>query len=292
MRIFYSASFLLFFISIAVSAQDKLHITGKIFDEKGPLKDARVEIIWDSTLVDTYYSNKDGNFSFDLSFEREYIISFQSEGYSEKKVSINTSLPEAKNPMQHQLVSMKLELIKQTGYQQDVGVLGEIKFSRVTKEFAYESKYDKNSFLNIEVTGIDYYLSSDEQKLLADGELELLDMNIDIQEKEFETRKETFYDYIIKEREKFLGAKADSIEFDEIEQISGKAETEVFDTIINEYARHRMQVTEIIITNRQIIRVYHRVKHYWGATFYFKNYRSISGTLFYLETHINKQREV
>ena len=247
---------------------------------------AKVEVVEDSVVVDTYHTNKEGYFSFELDFEKTFIIRFTSSGYSAKEILLNTDLPEGKDPLQHQLLYMKLELIKNFGSETDRGILGVVKFSRITKEFAYESKYDANAFLNVQITGIDYYMSSREQKLFKEGELSLLDL--DIKEREIQLAKEDFYEYIVEERNEFLGDKSDSLEFKELPVEDSKY---AFDTTINHYSRHRMEVVEIIINNKEILRVYHKVKHYWGAVFYFKNYVPVSRTLFQLETHYKKKKE-
>jgi hypothetical protein len=263
-------------------AQNSLHVVGKIFNEKGPLSHATIEIEKDSVVVGNYISNNQGKFSFNLEFDNLYVLNFKSDGYSTKKVEVNTFLPEAKDPLQHQLVSLQLELLRQYSGQIESKILGEIKFSRITKEFAYESKYDVNTFLNVQVTGIDYYLSKREKELIKEGEVELLEL--DIQEEDVQKRKESFYEYIISEREEFLEEKADSINFKEIPVKDKKF---ALDTTINKYTHHRMKVVEVIINNEDILRVYHKVNHYWGAIFYFKNYRPISRPLFYLETPLN-----
>ena len=279
--------YLLLFGSLTFSSahgQNTLKVVGTIYDEDGMLKNAIIEIIKDSVIVDDYRSNHEGRFSFELDFNRTFLVNFKNTGYSSKKIKINTYLPEGKDPLTHQLISMELELIKKYGASNDRGILGEVKFSRVTKEFSYESRYDANAFLNIQVTGIDYYLSSRGRDILDEEEIELLDF--DFIEEDRELRKADFYDYVINERNKFLGEKKDSIEFENLPIEDNKI---ALDTIINQYTRHRMQVDEIVINNEKILRVYHRVRHYWGAVFYFKNYRPISGTLFYLETLFDKK---
>lgn len=270
-----------FLFEIKLHAQDQLQIAGYIYDEDGKLENAIIEVSRDSIKLSEQHSDEDGKFFFKLDFGGEFILSFRYPGYSPKKVLINTHLPEEKDPEQHQLISLRLELIQQYGNSYDRGILGEVKFSRVTKEFAYESKYDANAFLNIQISGIDYYLSQREEELLKEGELKLLEFDLELLEEDKEDRKEDYYDYILSEREKFLGEKIDSFEF---EELPVKEKKMVFDTTINSYSRYRMHVTEIIINTDKILRVYHQVKHSWGPVFYFKNYVPISKTQFHLET--------
>jgi hypothetical protein len=268
-------------------AQDRLNVSGIIYDEEGMLEDAEILIERDSIMVSKHESDKKGRFSFELDFENKYIVTFSSDGYAPKKILVDTDLPEGKDPELFQLVSMKLELIKQYGQSPESDILGEVKFSRVTKEFAYISKYDNNPFLNVQVVGLDYYLSEDKQNILSEEEIALLNLNLDIKEREIEISKQDYYTDIELTRKKFLGSHIDSFTFDEIPLEDGKL---VEDTVINRYSQRGIEITEVIINVGDIMKVFHRAKHSWGPVYYFRSFRPITKAHFYIETLLDKKQ--
>ncbi len=278
--------FLQIVFATSLHGQNRLNLSGTIYDEDGMLEDAEILIEHDSVIISEHSSNKGGRFFFELDFEREYLVTFTSDGYSPKKILIDTDLPEGKDPELFQMVSMKLELIKQYGQTIDSDVLGIIKFSRVTKEFAYESRYDANPFLNVQVVGIDYYMSEDKRDLLSEEEIEMLNMNFNIKEDQIASTKEDYYSGIEINRELFLGEKIDSFHFEEIPVNEGKF---INDTVINRYSQRGIEITEVIINADDILKVFHRAKHNWGPVYYFRNYRPITRAHFYIQTLLDKK---
>lgn len=270
-------------------AQSSLYINGVVYDEEGKLPGVNVNVETDTLYI--FQSDDDGRFALYLDYHNYYVLSFTKRGYGTKKVGVNTRLPEEQNKKKHHLITMDLELIKQAN-ENPSDVLGEVKYNRVTKEFTYESKYDKDPLLNIRIAGTDYYDNiieeakdgQDKKLLVADAGSETNKQNDIIQ------RKKKTYNRIEKKRNELLDNKKRDYNFEKLE-IADRGEQELLtDTVINTYSHHRMDVVEIIISSDKFVRVYHRVKHYWGAVFYFRNYRSITQTLFNLETHFNQKK--
>lgn len=281
--------FFIVFIQCSIHAQGRLYVTGVVADENGKLPDA--DIIVETDTIYKFKSDDNGRFSLYLDFNSYYFMSFRKSGYGTKKISINTRLPEEENKMKHHLITMNLELIKQAN-ENPSDVLGEVRYNRVTKEFTYESKYDKNSFLNIRVAGVDYYDNLIEDSKEGEKEEVLVaDANIITKKKnDIIQRKKRTYKRIEEKRNELLDGETTGHDFEDLEIAERGNQELVTDTVINQYSHHRMDLVEIIISSDKFVRVYHRVKHYWGAVFYFRNYRSITQTLFKLETNFEQKK--
>ncbi|MFO8236146.1 MAG: carboxypeptidase-like regulatory domain-containing protein [Bacteroidales bacterium] len=285
-----SYTFLLFtalFMYTLSYSQNRLNVVGSVFDNNGNLSE--VDILVNSDTIHKFSSDANGRFSFHLDFNGYYLVSFKKKGYGSKRVAINTNLPEVQKSRKQQLISMNLELIDKAS-ENTSDTLGEIKYSLVTKEFTYESKYDKNAFLNIQVFGRDYY----DYPLADEGDEDSgnnlrADTETDFYDKDILKRKQNAYKSIVDKRKKFLGSKVEEYKFEELELVDNKNQVLQPDTIINQYSHHRMDVLEILISSKKFVRVYHRVKHDWGAVFFFRNYRSITKTLFNLETQFDQK---
>ena len=281
----------LFFLfqSTAIS-QNALSVMGEVNCSYGALEGAFIKIKNDTSVVETYKTNENGAFYFDLNYGFKYKVSFSKRGYSSKSLIVNTSLPEKKTSDINQLIKIKLELIDKTGEtMQNSEPLGRISFDRVTKEFSYESKYDKNSFVNFEVAGVDYYLSQRKKTGIPGA-----GANEQESQREFlfsetynKQRKLDFFEKIKKKRDKLIADKTSFYKDNKREQ--GLIEEMPLDTSISSYSAFNMDIVEVILNNKKIIRVYHRVEHDWGGVFYFKNYRAISKALFFLETELRKK---
>jgi hypothetical protein len=291
MKIKFVFIFILLFLSAfnLLKGQNTLSIIGEVSDSFGAIEGSLITVEADSTKIATHRSNKKGEFYFELNFGEKYRVSFSKDGYSSKQIIINTKLPEERNSDIQQLLTLKLELIeKLTDSESKTEPLGVVSYSRITKEFSYSSKFDDNKFTNIEVAGTDYYLS--ERKNLGIPRKKVEDINekikyngIDISE-----RKASFFNKVLDKRSSLL---AEDNSYDNASPEKQKLVNEMpMDTAISYYSSFNMDITEILLNNRKILRVYHRVEHDWGGVFYFKNYRAISKTLFYLETEIDKKK--
>ncbi len=283
-------SILLFFLSAqGVWGQNTLKILGKITDSFGPIEGSTIKIETDTSRGATYKSNNEGSFYFELDFGGKYWVSFTKAGFSTKQIIINTKLPEDKPSDLQQLLTLELELIeKLTDADEKNEPLGVVSFSRVTKEFSYESKFEDNKFTNIEVAGTDYYLAERQNHGMPKKKVKEIKEKIQYDEIEISERKENFFDKILEKRSTLL---ADDNSYEKKNPEKEKLVKEMpLDTAISYYSSFNMDITEIVLNNKKILRVYHRVEHDWGKVFYFKNYRAISKTLFYLETELNKKR--
>jgi hypothetical protein len=90
-----------------------------------------------------------------------------------------------------------------------------------------------------------------------------------------------FYRTIVQKRNEFLGEDPENIDLHKDLPGLGELENRLpFDTAISHYERQGIDVTEVIINDTKELDVYHRVKHQWGAVFYFKNYRPVTRTIF------------
>ena len=285
--VFYILLFL--FIQFSATSQNALRVMGEVSDSYGALEETTIKIKNDSSVIETFKTNRKGAFYFDLSYGFKYLVSFSKVGYSRKNLIVNTKLPEKIPSDINQLVTMKLELIEklnQTTQKSDP--LGEISFNRVTKEFSYESKYSKNSFTNIEVAGTDYYLSKRRELGLIADKKKKNQNQIPLNEISYKEQKLNFFEKIKEKRKKLLSD--NSYKYKNENNRRNLVEKMPLDTSISSYTTFNMDVIEVIFNNKKILRVYHRVEHEWGGIFYFKNYRAISKTLFYLETELNKKR--
>lgn len=279
---------LLLVFPVLAYAQKELHVVGDIYYEDDPMFNARINIDEDSINVGSYKSNSNGKFYFNLQYQHNYTITFSKQGFMSKKIQINTDVPDFIDPGDYQVVAIKLELMKATGDMPDVAsVLGIIKFNMATKEFSYHSKYNRNTLTNIQMAGLDSFDADKYRDLIPE---EVMEDTVDIDipaisyEDELDQRKNEYYENIINKRNQMVSK--DTL-MNEKELSLLEADKEIpFDTTINNYEHHHMKVTEIIINNDKILRIYHRVKHDWGAVFYFKNYRSISKTFFMIETNL------
>lgn len=279
---------LLMVVPVIPYAQNELHVVGDIYYENDPLPNAMISIDEDTIHFGSHQSNNNGKFYFNLQYQHNYTITFSKPGFMSKKIQINTDVPDFIDPGGNQVVAIKLELMKATGDMPDVpSVLGIVKFNMATKEFSYQSKYNRNTFTNIQMAGLDSF-EADEYRNLIPEEVKEETVDIDIPaisyEDDMDQRKNEYYEDIVNKRNQMVD-KDTLMNKEELSLL--KADKEIpFDTTINKYEHHHMKVTEIIINNDKILRIYHRVKHDWGAVFYFKNYRSISKAFFTIETNL------
>ena len=96
-------------------------------------------------------------------------------------------------------------------------------------------------------------------------------------EKQKEKAKQQFIEEINSNTKKLLDKPGEKIE--DI-PVSDK------EKVVDEYERYGMEITRVIINKGEVVRVYHKVKHYWGGVFYYKNYRIISEHQFEIETGV------
>ena len=283
---FYILLFL--FLQFSASSQNALRVIGEVSDSYGALEQATIKIENDSSIIETFKTNQNGAFFFDLEYGFKYIVSFSKEGYSSKRLIVNTKLPEKIPSDINQLITMKLELIeKLRETTQNSGPLGVISFNRVTKEFSYESKYSRNSFTNIEVAGVDYYLTKRRELGLSADKGKKKQEEFALNNIFHKQQKLDFFEKIKRKRKKLLTDKG--YDYNSENKKQDLVEEMPLDTAISTYTAFNMDIVEVILNNKKILRVYHRVEHDWGGVFYFKNYRAISKTLFFLETELNKK---
>ncbi len=90
-----------------------------------------------------------------------------------------------------------------------------------------------------------------------------------------------FYRTIVQKRNEFLGDDPQHVDLHKDLPGLGELDHKLpFDTAISHYERQGIDVTEVIINDTEELDVYHRVKHQWGAVFYFKNYRPVTRTIY------------
>jgi len=276
-------------MQFTATSQNALRIIGEVSDSYGALEQVTIKIRNKGDIIETFKTNRKGAFYCDVSYDFKYLIRFSKEGYSSKSLILNTKLPEKIPSDINQLVTMKLEMIEKLGGKtQNSEPLGEISFNRVTKEFSYESKYSKNSFTNIEVAGVDYYLSKRRELGLTAIEEKKNQEEIPLSKTSYKQQKLNFFAKIKKKRKKLLAD--NSYDYHNENTKRNFVKEMPPDTSISTYTTFNMDIVEVILNNKKLLRIYHRVEHDWGEIFYFKNYRAISKTLFYLETELSKKR--
>lgn len=268
---------------LSVHGQEPLMVRGKIVDESGPLSNAHIQITRDSTETDVSKTNPSGEFVFFLDYENQYVVDFSKEGYFTKTIRVDTRLPEKQDPNKKQLVSLDLELIVNvSSNDKTTPTLGEIFYDRTTKEFSYRSKYEENVVTNIKMTGFDYYNGPSEETIeeTTDNAAKPKKSSLN----ELEARKVEFYNKIKNRRASMLKDNQQLGQQPEYTPDDIHDPGVMKDTTLYRYSHHGMHVTEVIITTKKILKVYHKVRHYWGGVFYFRNYRPITKSLFQLET--------
>ena len=281
--------FLAAFLSASgVYSQDSLRVVGEVITPGKDFRKVEITVMKDSVPVASYKVNENGIFRFRLGYDTVYTVRFARKGFLTKLLIVDTRIPADDDPVLQQLVSLKLELLEdRTGMDREAQPLGKVLYSRITQEFTYETRYQGNRMTNFEVSGTDLYYADfiDNQ---GGGEKE---KEMETEQSDLGERKIMQYQEIARKREAFLGEESDSLELDnDLPPPQTIPDALRFDTTVSRYSRHGMDVTEVIINNKHILRVYHLVKHDWGGIFYFKNYRSISKVQFNLETLLNRRK--
>jgi len=279
-----------FLAAPAASAQDSLRMVGEVITPGGNFNKVAISVFKDSAQVASYKVEEGGFFRFRLAYDTVYTVRFDRKGFLSKLLIVDTRIPADEDPVLQQLVSLKLELLEDlTGAEREAQPLGKVLYSRITREFTYETRYQGNRMTNFEVSGTDLFYSNlpDDRgsgEKVAEQETEQAD---------YTERKIQQYEQIAQKREALLDEETDTLVLDaDLPPPQTIPDKLRFDTTISRYSRQGMDVTEVIVNNDKILRVYHLVKHYWGGIFYFKNYRSISRIQFNLETHLDGKRPV
>lgn len=291
MRLPFISRFILFLVVLLASSgafsQDSLRIVGEVITPGKDFRKVEITVMKDSVPVASYKVNEKGIFRFRLGYDTVYTVRFARKGFLTKLLIVDTRIPADDDPILRQLVSLKLELLEdRTGMDREAQPLGKVLYSRITQEFTYETRYQGNRMTNFEVSGTDlYYGDLLENRGNREEEDEMITDHNELGE-----RKILQYQEIARKRQAFLGEKTDSLELDnDLPPPQTIPDALRFDTTVSRYSRHGMDVNEVIINNKHILRVYHLVKHDWGGIFYFKNYRSISKVQFNLETLLNRR---
>jgi len=277
----------LFLTAAFAHSQDSLRMVGEVITPGNGFKKVSINVYRDSARVAAYKVNENGAFRFRLGYDTVYTVRFAREGFLSKLLIVDTRIPLEEDPVLQQLVSLKLELLEnRTGAGQEAKPLGKVLFSRITREFTYETRYQGNRMTNFEVSGTDLYYSD----LVEDRGSAEKGVEQEPQQADYPERKIQQYEQIASKREALLDEETDTMILDaDLPPPQTIPEELRFDTTISRYSRRGMDVTEVIINNDRILRVYHLVTHYWGGIFYFKNYRSISRIQFNLETHLDRK---
>ncbi|GEM_PF-1923083 len=280
--------------------QDSLRLVGEIFHGEKKLSDVNITVKRDSVVDKIYHSREDGQFNFKLPYDSLYTVIFSRRHFMSKSLLVNTSFPDYIKASRQQLVRIQLELIENLGQtEQSSKPLGRIVFSRTTGEFEYQSHYQRNMTTSFEVAGTDFRFADllnekEEPEKAGTDQEELQKQNQKVPNGEVQSvspQKRRYYHKILERRDQFLGKNPDRVDLHKKLPASGEAIKKLdFDTAVSHYSRKGMDVTEVIVNKGDILRVYHRVKHYWGAVFYFRNYRPITKTLYKLETSLSKDQ--
>lgn len=292
-----------------VVSQDSLRVVGQVFDGDNGMPGVTITVRDTSSTVAVYKTNPQGKFDFQLGYEDQFTMKFSRKNHMPKTVSVDTRIPRDLDPVLQQLVLIRLELLENlSGYNTSDDPLGRIYFSRITEEFTYETRYSGNLTTNFEVSGTDFRLShftTEEDATIEEDENE--DIKIRVEENETQTGEEPaiikpepdpewklrFYRTIVHKRNQFLGEDPDSVNLHkDLPSLRNLGKRLSFDTAISHYARQGMKVTEVIINQKKHLKVYHRVRHHWGAVFYFRNYRSVSKLIYEQGTTLADKHEM
>ena len=199
--------FFFLFLSTSLFSQHALLLEGEITGNNSGLGGAKIMVVRDSSLVETYMSSKKGRFDFELEYNHRYVFTFNKAGFSSKQIIVNTILPEVISTDVYQLISLNLALVEKGPYSasKENQPLGTIYFDRITKEFNYNSKYSRNPITNIEVSGVDYYLA--ERKKKGFPKPEEVIRKFHVSEKDIAQRKIRYFEEILQKRSRLLNLK-------------------------------------------------------------------------------------
>ena len=298
----------LFSVNGAMS-QDSLRVVGQVFDGDQGMPGVTITVHDTSPILAVYKTNPQGKFDFQLGYEDQYTVNFSRRGHMSKTVAVDTRIPVDLDPVLQQLVLIRLELLENpSGYSDSEEPLGRIYFSRITEEFTYETRYSSNLTTNFEVSGTDIRIShfiAEEDVTIEEDENE--EIKIRVEKNESQTGGEPriiepepdpdwklrFYRTIVHRRNQFLGENPDSVNLHKaLPPLDNLGKRLAFDTAVSHYARQGMRVTEVIINKKDHLNVYHRVRHHWGAVFYFRNYRPVSKSMYEQGTTLPDQAKM
>lgn len=290
-------------------SQDSLRVVGQVFDGDNGMPGVTIAVRDTSSPVAVYKTNPQGKFDFQLGYEDQFTVKFSNKNHMPKIVSMDTRIPRDLDPVLQQLVLIRLELLENlSGYNTPDESMGRIYFSRITEEFTYETRYSGNLTTNFEVSGTDlrlsHFITEEDATIEEDGNEEI---KIRVEANETQTGAEPavikpepdpewklrFYRTIVHKRKQFLGEDPDSVDLHkDLPSLRNLGKRLSFDTAISHYARQGIRVKEVIINQKKRLKVYHQVRHHWGAVFYFRNYRPVSKSIYEQGTILSDKQGV
>jgi hypothetical protein len=167
-------SFLLLFLlsmAAALSAQSRFTVNGRMKVEAGDLSGARV-VVYKNGVKERTITQNLGKFSIDLDLQKDYILSFEKEGFVSKKIAFNTRVPADAVANAFVPFEFAVSIFKQYDdvnlvvFNQPVGM---IRYEQSQGDFDYDTDYTRSIQTQLQATQ-----AAVEQKQKEDKEKEAL----------------------------------------------------------------------------------------------------------------------
>ena len=126
-------------------------VKGVVVEGKSTLNKAKVILFEGNKNVEEKTTSPGGKFMFKLDLRKEYIISFEKEGYVSKKVSFSTVVPESENGIWEYKFSLELfEMIEGLDVSFLDKPISKIKYYEFSADFDYDNEYTKSMMSRLE----------------------------------------------------------------------------------------------------------------------------------------------
>lgn len=138
----------LIFIYVNVISQNSFEFHGKISIDEGNPQTVRIVVTKDGKPYKTYRPESGGKYSFSLEYNSVYIVSYEHSGYVNKKVDVNTIVPDKvlKNDKFKYKWKTDVNLFKKykgIDFSFFDEPIQKIFFNKSTNKFIYDDKYAK-----------------------------------------------------------------------------------------------------------------------------------------------------
>ena len=145
-----SCSYLVSFISFTLwsftlsATNQTFELTGITVDKDGPLSDVSITVLEGSGSTTQTPTSVNGQFKFELDFNKKFKITIEKEGYVSEDIIVNTALPQgsAEQTMSHQISLKMFSQSNETPFTFNEPV-AKVFFNQVIKGFTDEMNYKK-----------------------------------------------------------------------------------------------------------------------------------------------------
>lgn len=128
------------------ASDDKLSVTAKLIVKRGAVTDAKMVLFHNDTKIREYVPQRGSEFTLELDYNTEYILSFEKPNYVTKKVLIDTQVPSNFIKSLGHVTHFDVEIFKQKEGEPIMVYLhpvAKIKYNSMIKEFDYDLDYSR-----------------------------------------------------------------------------------------------------------------------------------------------------